>query len=328
MGTILYISIIIILLIALCFLYHIYQKALIIQKDSNDKYDKEIKQKKQELNNLEDELKDIENKKLDSLNAYNLAIRQRLSVEEEIERKKHSAIADFQTQVETLNNQFNKYKEQVQEATSAYSDVIESNYSEIEKKYEIRRAALDKSLTETQKELDNLSSAFEAGVAAQLREREKEEKLDFYKLPLSKNNEQDIFLLEKIKVQLNNPVILSKLIWTSYFQKATTDLCNRILGPNTRCGIYRITNLKNQQCYIGQSVDVATRWKNHIKTGLGIDASSTNKLYSAMQEYGVWNFSFELIEDCSKEQLNEKEAFWINMYKSDQIGMNSTKGNK
>lgn len=328
MKTIIFILIIFLLIIALVIIYQAYKRALIIQIDTTNSYDKKIEEKKKELNNLELELKKTQEEKNKSLNDYNIAVRQKLSVEEEIETRKHNASAEFQTHIENLNNQLNKYKEQVQEATAAYSDVIESNYSEIEKKYEIRKAALDKSIQDTQNELDNLSSSFEAGVAAQLRERELKEKLDFYKLPLSKNNEEDISILERIKPQLNNPVILNKLIWTSYFQKAATDLCNRILGPNIKCGIYKITNLKNQQYYIGQSVDIATRWKNHIKAGLGIDASSTNKLYAAMQEYGVWNFSFELLEECPKELLNEKEAFWISMYKSDQVGMNSTKGNK
>jgi hypothetical protein len=73
---------------------------------------------------------------------------------------------------------------------------------------------------------------------------------------------------------------------------------------------------------------VSKRWKDHCKCGLGIDAPSTNALYNAMQKDGVWNFSFELLETCPREQLNEKEAFWISMYQSNKFGYNSTKGNK
>jgi len=43
---------------------------------------------------------------------------------------------------------------------------------------------------------------------------------------------------------------------------------------------------------------------------------------------GIWNFTFELLEECSREQLNEKEAFWIEMYQAYDLGFNSTKGNK
>ena len=161
-----------------------------------------------------------------------------------------------------------------------------------------------------------------------MREREKEQQLDFYRLKVSEQDLSDIKTLNTIKSMLFQPVILSKLIWSTYFQKQTTELCNRILGLNKKCGIYKITNILTEQCYIGQSVDIATRWKDHMKCGLGIEASATNKLYNAMQTDGVWNFTFELLEECSRELLNEKEKFWINMYQSDKFGYNSTKGNK
>ena len=70
--------------------------------------------------------------------------------------------------------------------------------------------------------------------------------------------------------------------------KPTSDLCNRVLGSNTICGIYKITNLLTNDIYIGQSVNISDRWKTHIKSGLGINTSSTNKLYNNMQQYGVW----------------------------------------
>lgn len=39
-------------------------------------------------------------------------------------------------------------------------------------------------------------------------------------------------------------------------------------------------------------------------------------------------FTFELLEECSKDKLNEREKFWIDFYQSDKIGMNSKGGNK
>ena len=118
------------------------------------------------------------------------------------------------------------------------------------------------------------------------------------------------------------------LIWSTYFQKDMTTLCNRILGLNTITGIYKITNQINNKCYVGQSVDISKRWKDHAKCGLGIDAPQGNKLYKDMQEIGIWNFSWELLEACPREQLNEKEKYYINLYQSQDFGYNSTKGNK
>ena len=106
-----------------------------------------------------------------------------------------------------------------------------------------------------------------------------------------------------------------------------TLLCNNVLGVNEVSGIYKITNQKTQQCYIGQAVDVAKRFKDHAKSGLGIDTPANNKLYKSMQEYGLINFSFELLEKCTKDKLNEKEKYYINLYQNYEYGFNSNKGN-
>ena len=105
-----------------------------------------------------------------------------------------------------------------------------------------------------------------------------------------------------------------------------TTLCNNVLGIKTVCGIYKITNQETKEAYIGQSVDISKRWKDHIKCGLGIDTPAGNKLYKAMQEYGVWNFSWELLEECPKEELNAKEKFYIDFYKTYEYGYNSNTG--
>ena len=107
----------------------------------------------------------------------------------------------------------------------------------------------------------------------------------------------DVKKLEKLKESFHQPVVLSKLIWSQYFQKQMNELCDRVLGKQVVCGIYKITNLLTEQCYIGQSVNIADRWKQHCKCGLGINTSSTNSLYNAMQKDGVWNFTFELLEE-------------------------------
>lgn len=45
-----------------------------------------------------------------------------------------------------------------------------------------------------------------------------------------------------------------------------------------------------------------------------------------MQEHGVWNFTFELLQKCSRDKLNERQRFWIDTYSSDKIGLNIKKG--
>lgn len=83
-------------------------------------------------------------------------------------------------------------------------------------------------------------------------------------------------------------------------------------------GIYKITNLVNQHSYIGQSKDIETRWKRHKRTANNKNDKSYNyPLYKAIRKYGENNFSYEILEECSIEQLNEREIYWINFYHSE-----------
>jgi group I intron endonuclease len=116
------------------------------------------------------------------------------------------------------------------------------------------------------------------------------------------------------------------LIWQTWFQKPLKTLSANILGTKDVTGIYKITNVLTNECYIGQAVNVRERWAEHAKCGLGIDTPAGNKLYAAMKEYGLWSFSWELLEECPRAQLNEKEAFYISMYQADSYGLNSNKG--
>lgn len=145
-------------------------------------------------------------------------------------------------------------------------------------------------------------------------------------MSISEQDLADVKRLLELRFSFRNTNLMSKLIWSEYFLKITNQLCTRILKDKIVIGIYKITNLVTKQSYIGQSVDIASRWKQHIKCGLGIDASHTNMLYNSMQKYGVWNFAFELIEQCPKEQLNEREKFYISLYQTDKFGYNMTQG--
>ena len=87
------------------------------------------------------------------------------------------------------------------------------------------------------------------------------------------------------------------------------DLLGRLTPTGVNhIGIYKVTNLKTNQCYIGQSVDLRNRLRDHIKAGLGI-GSSNNRFYTEMKNIGPENFMYEILEECDRSQLNEKERF-------------------
>lgn len=63
-------------------------------------------------------------------------------------------------------------------------------------------------------------------------------------------------------------------------------------------GIYKITNLLNNKCYIGQSRNIYRRWQAHRY------ANDSYPLHVAMKKYGMENFSFEISEECNIDELN------------------------
>ena len=95
-------------------------------------------------------------------------------------------------------------------------------------------------------------------------------------------------------------------------------------------GIYKIENLVNGKKYIGQSVDIEDRWRDH-KWLANNSYSGKYPLYNAIRKYGLNNFDFSVIEECEINQLNDREIYWIKYYKTfihqtDSQGYNLTRG--
>ena len=70
--------------------------------------------------------------------------------------------------------------------------------------------------------------------------------------------------------------------------------------------IYKITNLLNGKAYVGQTIQNLnkrlSRHRNDDRPGIS----------QAIKKYGWENFSVEVLEECeNREQLNEREIFWI-----------------
>lgn len=156
-------------------------------------------------------------------------------------------------------------------------------------------------------------------------EKEIREQQDFYRIVLSESDKEDIQILNTIEMRLHSREALYKLIYDVFYKKPLDDMLNRVLEGKEFCGIYRITNLKTNESYIGKSTNIKNRFKQHIRTTIGLDGVARTKIHSAMKEYGIDNFSFEVLEKCTKEIYSEREKYWINFYETNVYGYNIQK---
>lgn len=96
-------------------------------------------------------------------------------------------------------------------------------------------------------------------------------------------------------------------------------------------GIYKFTNKITGQSYIGQSVDIKRRYNQHKNRydEFGDKEAPLEDTYfhSMLRHYGFHNFDFEILEECNKEDLNDKEIYYIAFYNSlKPNGYNQTHG--
>lgn len=236
---------------------------------------------------------------------------------------------------EQIQNYYQETLQNIQEKLSNHLEIISKQYQDAEDEYKntYLQTMQDynvqhlNAMQEKQKELENINNIIvdmkaisDAAIANNIRQEQIKQQKNFYKLQLSEKDIEEIAEIKKIATKLRNPELLNKVLWKIYYEKPYTDLIGRVLGSNIHTGIYKITNLENKMCYVGQSVNIAERWKQHIKRGIGAETPTKNKLYPAMQSIGVENFSFELIEDCDKTLLNSREDYWQEYFKAKEFG--------
>lgn len=277
------------------------------------------------INNLQQSYKlNLDNAKLEFYHSFEQYINN-------LDEVYNSKEKEYDTKINNLQLDYKealwKEKNQFQKAFERYTENLDSSYIEAEKEYDAAITKIQSSIENYKAELEKIQNTYSAAIQARLREEEMKQKLDYYCLHLTSAEESTIALIEELKPRLPEPRVLCMLVWQTFYQKQLKSLCANVLGNKVVTGIYKITNKIAGQCYIGQAVDCAKRFSEHVKAGLGIDTPPQNKLYKAMLKDGIVNFTFELLEECPKEQLDEKEKFYINLYQTYDYGYNSNIGN-
>jgi uncharacterized protein YoxC len=284
--------------------------------------------------------RDIEDKNYQLEERYKKIKENLIRQEEEmkhLETVKSGLMADINNSQEVSYSAFTRYQNSLEESykmaeeeydklTKKLENLYNNCQDSLKKDVEQKEIEYKQELNNIKQELNKLKETRAAAIEAQRREELMKLEKDSYRVILTPSELTTIEMINEIKPRLPEPRILCMLIWQTFYQKKLTVLCKKILGNSPVCGIYKITNIKNNMCYIGQAKNIDDRWKEHMKYGLGIDTPVGNKLYQAMKEIGPENFTFELLEACPVEQLDEKEKFYIELYQAKDYGYNSTNG--
>ena len=233
------------------------------------------------------------------------------------------ALTNAKRYEETLMNiAKDKVKAEQEKMQKAAQESFEKTMAEMDVQAEAARAQIE-ILT---KEIAEYSAKQTAINEAILRQRALEEQQDFYRVCLGPEAANDVEILKEARRNLKKPEIIDKIIYDNYIAKPVLEMIKRVLQNTTCSGIYKITCIKTGEIYIGKSVDIKSRWQQHCKSAFNCGTIAHSLLHTKMKQYGIENFTFELVEQVPKEQLSERESFYIDFYQSKKVGLNERRG--
>lgn len=285
-----------------------------------------IRKERQDLLTLEDRKRDFLEKQVKNLLTQETelikrrdmaglecgAIRKEQQIErerlEELRQQSRNLLFTEKERLQTELELTQKLKlQQLQQEYNAKTEVLEEGY-------QIRKEEINTELSTCQEQLDKFKKIQDAVNEAVRRRKEIEEEGYFYSLDISPNDQEDIAVLQSMDARLHNRDVIPKLIWELFIRRPTQEMIKRVVG-NEKCGgIYKITYKKTGEAYIGKTTDFQTRWTNHIKTAIGLEAAARATLHNRMAKDGVWNYTFEILEKVDKESLSQRESYYIDLY--------------
>ena len=327
MDKIILISSIIILLIVL---FIVINKIKELRKEQKLTADEiwERKRKDYEL-----ELNSINTTRMELLENYNNLLEDYKRVSGEVKLKEDFNNSLFKIREEELNRIIEeKKKEGIKRVNAELEKIHQDKLTMLNAEYvqfesdqqEVKRKTLVE-IGEIMNLLDDYRSQREAVNSAILREKELKEKEDFYKIIIPEYDQEDMEVLKTIGPRLRNREALNKLIYDVFVKRPLNELIKRITNGKEISGIYKITYIKTGEAYIGKTTNISTRWQNHIKTACGLEGAARTTFHNRLEQDGIWNYTFEILEEVPKDKLGEREKFYIELYGTD-TQLNMKKG--
>lgn len=310
------------------------QSKLTLAKHNYTKYGDLVRQAQENLQTLEIECRDARNERMceethtkslkqaadEALERYYNTVDIKMkeldaSMEEQRSSRQSSLDLELKAQEQLKDKTIQEYVQEVNEARNTCETAIESMKQDTQERIE----AFATSIEIMRKKYESIL------MPIQQYEKDRQARV-YYTLQIPEEYQEDInFLLTTVAGKVKHPDIISKLVWSEYVKPAFDEMVKRT-GIEPKAGIYKITNLDTEKCYIGRSVDVKKRLTDHYKSSVGITNIADQAIHHAMLKEGLWNWSNEIITYCDKEQLSELEKYYIEFFKSQEYGYNRTGG--
>ena len=185
---------------------------------------------------------------------------------------------------------------------------------------------MGKQIEQLKEEINDYTAKQAAINEAIMRQRAIDEQQDFYRVCLAPETANDVSVLNIARQNLKKPEIIDKIIYDNYISKPVLEMVKRVLQNTTCSGIYKITCLKTGEIYIGKSTDIKSRWQQHCKSAFNCGTIAHSLLHTKMKQHGIEQFTFEVVEQVPKDQLSEREKFYINFYQTKETGLNERNG--
>lgn len=296
-----------------------------LRKEREEQINFQSEQIRQEIHNMEIMLEEKAKAYKQTQNEW---LQQVQNLKESYERQreeitssiKEHTLKEQQVMTEKLLQKQQEIEKEVRILDDKYNLTVvdyENKMFDIRCKFETEERDLNSQIIQKRNEINALIEQFK-------KDEEARKEADFYRIPITSAAQNDINKLKGVAAQLNNPATLYKLIWKEYYENGFNAMIGRVLGNDKeKSGIYKITDTRNQMCYIGQTTNFKNRWRTHAKRAVKAEEGTSNRLYQDMWENGLENYTFQIIEICEKDKLTEREKFYIDFFNSKEWGFNS-----
>lgn len=280
------------------------------------------------------ELKQEKDKNAELLNAKQEERRRAEQLKEEAEEREREINKRVSQANETVKKLVNDGKAIAEEQLNREMELVREQrkksllreHEELLGRLITERVELQELITPLKEELSEYEKKRSAVIEALKREQELENEKDFHRVCLSDEAIEDISYVKGILDKLHQKAVVAEVIYKAYIQEPAKEMINRVVGLGKVSGIYKITNINTKESYIGQGVNVGARLMQHIKGTLGLQSIADQRIHREMAKVGIENWTFEVLEECEKEELTEREKYYILYYRSNEFGFNKRLG--